>query len=809
MRAFLIAFIAWLLLSSGACGRAYYVAQRDTLNADGTITHPYPRIQQAANLMVAGDTCFVRQGVYREMVRPAASGTAGRPLVFSRYQNEIVVIHGGDKVIGAWSVYKGSIYKIAWSGTVKDLFVAGQCMLQARHPNMPYDSARGGFVMLMPQDNSVNPPAGVDWSGVMEIRDAGQGWANQIVQPNKYVNELSAILIGPVGLLDSEGEWAFGGNTLYLWAPRGANPGALLVEAKSRDYGFNLQQRNYSTVQGITFFCTSLFLDQATNCIIDSCKVFYPCPLFLNTSGNGFNRENGASASVNGKGVIIGGSNNIVRNCEIAHSWGDGITLYGSGNRIENCHIYDCDWSGTDCAAITTGGSGHIIRHCTLHDNGRSVLVHRKTTGMRIEYNDMFGAGWLMNDLGITYAFNSDGKGSEICYNWVHECYTMGPGSGGVGIYLDNSTSNYIVHHNAIWTMQTGWKVWGIGSGTPSTGNRWYNNTFDNVLSNFAFRDSGFTNCGFANNIVQRTVTNKSPSDVIVENNYEDSLVSPQFVDPDNGDLQLKSTSPCIGKGKAFPPYTDGYSGVAPDQGAYEYGKPAWTAGSSLAFKIWRQPVLAGQLSRRGWRASPTVNGAWSQFALDGRLDTRWETFSAFPASGARSFFVNMQKPQKFNGIVLYSTARPDQTLKNYEVYVSADGYAYGTPVASGIGAGAVLSITFPTQNAQYIKIGNPNAGVGSVWAIEEIFAVYDTSALRADPLVSNRRQREIKRLRVYSAAGSMAADFADGRFAGRQTPLLGPGLYIMSIEHNDGVVSFRKILVKQRMNRQGIFEHR
>jgi parallel beta-helix repeat protein len=771
-------FPLWLLAAALALvprspieARAYYVAPGDSLNADGTSAHPYPRIQQAANLMVAGDTCLIRAGVYRETVRPVNSGISGKPIVFASYRGENAVVHGGDAIEGAWSVQSGSIYKIAYSGTVKDIFVDRQCMLQARHPNMPYDSVRGGFVMLMPQDNAINPPAGVDWSGTIQILDAGQTWVNKIVQINAYTSNSSTVLIGPVGLLDSEGEWAFKNNILYLWAPRGRNPGPLLVETRSRDYGFNLQQRNYVFVKGITFFATSLSLDQANNCVIDSCTVLYPCPLFLST-GNaiGFNRENGAGANVNGKGVVLGGSNNTIRNCEIAHSWGDGITMYGSSN------------------PITTGGSGHLIRRNTIHDAGRSILVHRRTAAMQIEFNDLFGAGWLKTDLGVTYAYNSDGQGSEIRYNWVHECY-----SPGAGIYLDNYTSNFVVHHNAIWSTQAGFRFWALGLNTPQTNNRFYNNTFDNTFIQITVGDSAWTNCNFTNNILQRTLVNKSPSQVVNQNNYEDSLAPPQFVDPDNGDLRLKPSSPCIDKGKVLAPYTDGYTGSAPDQGAYESGTPAWTAGSSLAYKIWTPVPVAGQISRRGFRSFASVNGSWSSFAFDGRLATRWDTYSAFPPAGERYFMVNMQTSRTFNRVYLCSTARPDQTIRHYAAYVSADGMAWGPAIGSGAGSGGVLAIAFPVQTAQYVKVVDTDAA--QTWAIEEFFVGYDSSPVRAPPVSMRPASSRISAARLFTINGSCAGGYETGRYAG--PACIRAGIYVAKISESNGAVVVRSIMVK------------
>jgi hypothetical protein len=795
------AFAAALVLSiapQSSFARTYYVAQRDTLSADGTIAHPYPRIQQAAALMVAGDTCYIREGTYRETVRPSNSGSSGSPLVFKSFPNEKAVVNGCDVVAGTWTVQNGNIYKIAYTGPVNDLFVDTQCMLQARHPNMPYDSVHGGFVMLMPQDNAANPPAGVDWTGVIRIHDGGTTWVNKIEQSNVYANDGSTILIGPPGLLDSEGEWAFKNNTLYLWAPRGGNPGSRLVEAKSRDYGFNLQSRNYVTVTGITFMATSLSLDQASNCIIDSCKVFYPCPLFLSIGNSlGFNRENAASAAVNGKGVVVGGSNNVIRTCEIAHSWGDGVTLYGTGNTIENCHIYDCDWSGTDCAVISTGGSNHSILRNTLHDGGRCILLPRLTANIRIEYNDMFGLGWLKADLGIIHTFATDGKNSIIAHNWMHECYSYG--GGGAGIYLDNGCSNYIVHHNAVWSATNGWNFHGFGFNTSQSGNRWYNNTLDNVLSQYTIGTTGWRSCNFTNNILQRTFINGSPSQVTVENNYEDSIASPQFVDPDGGDYRLKAASPCIDKGKAISPYTDGFSGTAPDQGAYEYGATAWIAGASMAFRIWTSPRPNGALSRRGWKPACAVNGSWAMMAFDGRLDTRWETYSAFPTSGPRSYFVNMQKQQTFNGIVLYNTARPDQTIKAYEIYVSIDGNAYGAAIASGTGSGSILTIVFPTQTGQYIKIVNPNTGFGPIWAIEELFVVYDTARARTAPAQSSIIDRGPLRAWMYAANGAMVGSVGDDAAAEASTQVLGPGLYVVRMKGRNGPMRTKQVLINQR----------
>ena len=45
------------------------------------------------------------------------------------------------------------------------------------------------------------------------------------------------------------------------------------------------------------------------------------------------------------------------------------------------------------------------------------------------------------------------------------------------------------------------------------------------------------------------------------------------FQDANNNNFQLAPGSATIDAGMLVPPYTDGYAGAAPDQGAYEYSR--------------------------------------------------------------------------------------------------------------------------------------------------------------------------------------------------------------------------------------------
>jgi hypothetical protein len=81
----------------------YYVSTtgNDT-TGDGSFTNPWRTLEHASSIVTAGDNVFVRGGIYYEQVFINTSGTANKPIIFSTYNNEIVVINGNGHDI-RWS----------------------------------------------------------------------------------------------------------------------------------------------------------------------------------------------------------------------------------------------------------------------------------------------------------------------------------------------------------------------------------------------------------------------------------------------------------------------------------------------------------------------------------------------------------------------------------------------------------------------------------------------------------------------------------------------------------------------------------
>ena len=84
-------------------GMIYYVAPSGNDNNPGTAAYPWRTIQKAAGTLVAGDTVYVRAGVYHEQVVPQNSGSAGQPITYAAYPGETAIIDGTDVAVPEYS----------------------------------------------------------------------------------------------------------------------------------------------------------------------------------------------------------------------------------------------------------------------------------------------------------------------------------------------------------------------------------------------------------------------------------------------------------------------------------------------------------------------------------------------------------------------------------------------------------------------------------------------------------------------------------------------------------------------------------
>jgi hypothetical protein len=126
-------------------------------------------------------------------------------------------------------------------------------------------------------------------------------------------------------------------------------------------------------------------------------------------------------------------------------------------------------------------------------------------------------------------------------------------------------------------------------------------------------------------------------------------------------------------------------------------------------------------LSRTSWVASSSVTGSTPSAALDGNSGSRWTTGADM--TNGMWFEVNMQAAQTFNQITMDSAGSASDYARGYAVYVSSNGTTWGNPIATGAGTTALITVTFPTQTAQYIQV--VQTGTAAFWWSIAEFNVY------------------------------------------------------------------------------------
>jgi len=94
-----------------ATGNVYYVAKDGSNSWDGSLEHPWLTIQKAADTMVAGDTVYIKEGVYTERVVAQQSGSSEKFITYKAYPGHKPVIDAGGSGT-AFSIIGKSYIKI-------------------------------------------------------------------------------------------------------------------------------------------------------------------------------------------------------------------------------------------------------------------------------------------------------------------------------------------------------------------------------------------------------------------------------------------------------------------------------------------------------------------------------------------------------------------------------------------------------------------------------------------------------------------------------------------------------------------------
>ncbi|GAB5561522.1 MAG: carbohydrate-binding protein [Synoicihabitans sp.] len=582
----------------------YYVSPSGNDNHDGSLESPFRTIARASQVLQPGDTCIIRAGVYEEVLRPANSGTSGQPIIYRAYPGENAQLSAMQALSG-WELDSDSVYRttVDWDLEQRNFVMHEETALDlARWPNNSdgdvwtlnslrntggsgEDVITGAFLDYAPgipahdwsQGGSVffygdRPGSGwTAWkafitgstgSRVTFALDKNPAWIRTAHPPT---DGGEFFLEGIREALDYENEWFFDSatRTLYLQIPGGEKPADGAVAMRRRIEAIDLRDRSYVEIHDLRVLGGEILISGSNN------------RLFRVTSRYG-NHSRGVVRGfhANSRSVHISGSDHIIEKCDIGFGAGTGIWDSGTNTVITNCYIHDFNTLGDYDAIVMVrdGGGGTRLTHNTITRGGRDA-IQMVTTDNEVAYNDVSYSNLIADDCALFYTLGGP-KRIEIHHNWFHDAYSHGSKTKAAGIYLDNDSNGFDVHHNVVWNTE--WT--GVQINWNGTDINIFNNTFwgnSQVMGAWHKEGTAFSNVKVYNNLADNGAWEP-------QSDKQNNLVltsTEAFVAAEAGDFRLTTGASAIDAGREIDPFTAGFQGTAPDVGAYEHDGEFWIPG--------------------------------------------------------------------------------------------------------------------------------------------------------------------------------------------------------------------------------------
>lgn len=590
-------FGLFLLLIINTClyAKAIYVDKQNVGTADGTVDNPYVTITEAINNADPNDTIYISGGIYRESVNITLDN-----LTIIGADSDVYIT--GTDTINDWNKVAEGIYKAYMPHKCTRVFANTIPQFKARYPNTPAGTNLFEFntiqISLTDTVATITAPHIVDekWADGTIWMLVGHRWIAQTARIESYdagklhLQYLSAenngdgiaYITNTLQALDTVGEWHWQNDTLYYFFGSVADINTFNIEAQVRETVIDISNRNSITISGINTYSGNILMDGTNNSTIKQCEVKYLNNYHYIEKENtawysSWSRHKWTNINSHGVGIGVFGNNNLIDQCEISWSSGDCITLYGEDNTVSNCIISNANYLGCDMAPVSLGGKRNKIVHNEIFNGGRGVVTFLSAKEFEISYNKVYSAGLLNWDIGCLYTYGTDSEGGIISYNWIYDANPSNPQStwGGHGIYLDNNSSNYIVHHNVVWDC----KGDGIRLNLPANNLNVYNNTAfecEDMVAylNPIFAGQSSSNCTFKNNYINGSILTESWLEVSNNLSSETDYVTNR----EQYDFMPFNSSPLIDGGVIIDTQHE-FIGAAPDIGAYENGGIEWGTG--------------------------------------------------------------------------------------------------------------------------------------------------------------------------------------------------------------------------------------
>jgi len=360
-----IFLIVFIIYAASALAVNYYIDPNGNDNNPGTQAQPWKTISKVNSVTFQpGDNIlFKKGGNWHGQITVKGSGTEGNPITFSSYGSGAKPFIDCAQVITGWSVYNGNIYQADVSFNVQQVFLDGDFMDLAHHPNNGgrLYTNKGGKYWFVDTDpvfsNSVVGGGAIihtrqwEWEYVkIEGYDPAKnnitfdGWG-----PSVYDVPAGQpyVLTDKLWMLDSPGEWYYGSGKLYVWMPDNSHPNTHTILASRYEKGIFGESTDHIIVDGFEIWHAAhsgVYFRRSNDIVVRNCEIYntgsYRFRDIWNHDGNGIYIWESDSGPYDDNEALV--ENNIIKNAlrrgvyntryrklEVSHNYIDNIGLVG------------------------------------------------------------------------------------------------------------------------------------------------------------------------------------------------------------------------------------------------------------------------------------------------------------------------------------------------------------------------------------------------------------------------------------------------------------------------------------------------
>ena len=479
--------ILFLIFHLSTLGQTTYYVSNSVGNdniGNGSIDSPFETIGKALSEIDAGDTIIIRGGVYHEeiLINDFSSSNSS-PTLIKSFDGETVVIDGTIEIVGQWNNDNiNSSIKVVngISDPITQLFVGNEQMVMARWPNAQFNDqsifdkhnwAEGvestsldGKLYI---DESKKDPGTIDLTNSIGILNVGsfktfnkritnhtiQNGNDFIEYDGSFGNSFKTkhhyfFFEGKKELIDVQNEWFLDKNNemLFVLPQNGVDLNNTSVRGKVRDYSVLIDNCSNVNIEGLTFFATTIKVDNTSYLTISDCNFYYP-----SYSRRMLGELQGAAPTMLGSSGTKRVYNSTIDRCLFIDTEGEGLIIMGDNNKVLNSYFKNIDWSATELdglmVTINVDGSNNEFSYNEVYNTGASATVWPGEESI-FSYNVVSNTGLAQSDGAVFQGTKNTVSKSVVHHNFVYNTEKYAFRYDAPGGNAKEAGSFGIMHHN-------------------------------------------------------------------------------------------------------------------------------------------------------------------------------------------------------------------------------------------------------------------------------------------------------------------------------------------------------------------------